>query len=56
MPQDVLPAQRKQVNGLVVSADWRERPADWPATRYEAKACKAGRAPAFLRFERRPRK
>jgi len=25
MPQDVLPAQRKQVNGLVVSADWRER-------------------------------
>jgi tRNA (guanine-N7-)-methyltransferase len=36
--------------------DWRERPADWPATRYEAKACKAGRRPAFLRFERRARR
>jgi tRNA (guanine-N7-)-methyltransferase len=34
-------------------ADWRERPADWPATRYEEKARKAGRVPAFLRFERR---
>jgi tRNA (guanine-N7-)-methyltransferase len=37
------------------SADWRDRPADWPATRYEDKARKAGRAPAFLRFERRVR-
>jgi tRNA (guanine-N7-)-methyltransferase len=36
-------------------ADWRERPADWPATRYEQKARAAGRAPVFLRFERRPR-
>lgn len=36
-------------------ADWRERPADWPETRYEQKARKAGRAPAFLRFERRAR-
>jgi tRNA (guanine-N7-)-methyltransferase len=36
-------------------ADWRERPADWPATRYEEKARKAGRAPSFLRFLRRPR-
>jgi tRNA (guanine-N7-)-methyltransferase len=35
--------------------DWRERPQDWPATRYEGKARKAGRPPAFLRFERRPR-
>src|ERR1700730_632298 len=25
MPQDVLPAQRKQVNGFMVSTDWRER-------------------------------
>jgi tRNA (guanine-N7-)-methyltransferase len=32
--------------------DWRERPADWPATRYEKKALAAGRAPAFLRFAR----
>jgi tRNA (guanine-N7-)-methyltransferase len=36
-------------------ADWRERPFDWPATRYEAKARTAGRAPVFLRFMRRPR-
>lgn len=34
-------------------ADWRERPPDWPATRYEEKARAAGRAPAFLRFLRR---
>jgi tRNA (guanine-N7-)-methyltransferase len=36
-------------------ADWRERPPDWPATRYEQKARAAGRPPAFLRFERVPR-
>ena len=36
-------------------ADWRERPDDWPETRYEAKARTAGRMPAFLRFTRRPR-
>lgn len=34
---------------------WRERPADWPETRYEAKARAQGRAPAFLAFRRRPR-
>jgi tRNA (guanine-N7-)-methyltransferase len=36
-------------------ADWRDRPEDWPPTRYEEKARKAGRVPAFLRFKRRPR-
>jgi tRNA (guanine-N7-)-methyltransferase len=35
------------------SADWRERPPDWPPTRYEAKARAAGRTPVFLRFARR---
>jgi tRNA (guanine-N7-)-methyltransferase len=35
--------------------DWRERPADWPETRYEMKAVGAGRACCFLRFWRRPR-
>lgn len=35
--------------------DWRQRPEDWPATRYEQKALAAGRAPAFLRFQRRSR-
>jgi len=34
--------------------DWRSRPADWPATRYEAKAIAAGRRPYFLRLHRRP--
>jgi tRNA (guanine-N7-)-methyltransferase len=33
--------------------DWRERPADWPATRYEQKALEEGRQPSFLRFRRR---
>jgi tRNA (guanine-N7-)-methyltransferase len=36
-------------------SDWREHPADWPATRYEEKARAAGRRPAFLRFRRRER-
>jgi len=35
--------------------DWRERPADWPETRYEAKARAAGRTPVFLTFRRTPR-
>ncbi|MGD9538981.1 MAG: tRNA (guanosine(46)-N7)-methyltransferase TrmB [Alphaproteobacteria bacterium] len=33
-------------------SDWRERPADWPATRYEEKAIRAGRRPYYFRFER----
>lgn len=33
-------------------ADWRERLEDWPATRYEEKARKAGRQPVFFRFRR----
>jgi len=31
-------------------ADWRSRPDDWPETRYEAKARREGREPAYLRF------
>ena len=34
-------------------ADQHRRPADWPATRYEQKALREGRPPAYLRFERR---
>jgi tRNA (guanine-N7-)-methyltransferase len=33
-------------------ADWRERPLDWPETRYEAKAASQGRNPIYLRFGR----
>ena len=36
-------------------ADWRNRPADWPSTRYEEKAAAAGRTSAFLSYRRRPR-
>jgi tRNA (guanine-N7-)-methyltransferase len=34
------------------SADWLTRPADWPPTRYEAKALAAGRHCIYLRFRR----
>ncbi len=36
-------------------SDWRVRPADSPATRYEQKAVAAGRTPMFLRFFRKTR-
>jgi tRNA (guanine-N7-)-methyltransferase len=32
--------------------DWRERPPDWPMTRYESKALAAARACVYLRFRR----
>lgn len=37
------------------AADWRERPADWPETRYERKALTQGRPCAYLRYRRDPR-
>ena len=33
-------------------ADWRQRPDDWPETRYEAKAIREGRSCAYLRYKR----
>jgi tRNA (guanine-N7-)-methyltransferase len=36
-------------------SDWRERPSDWPPTRYEEKARAADRVPIFLRLRRRSR-
>lgn len=33
-------------------SDWRDRPEDWPETRYEAKGREQGRPPTYLRFER----
>lgn len=36
-------------------ADWRERPPDWPTTRYEQKAAQRGESSVFLEFLRRPR-
>lgn len=38
---------------LRTEAEWRQRPADWPPTRYEAKARAQGREPAFFAFRRR---
>lgn len=35
--------------------DWSDRPGDWPPTRYEEKAVRAGREPCFLTFRRRAR-
>lgn len=32
--------------------DWLLRPADWPPTRYEAKALRDGRRPVYLEFRR----
>lgn len=34
------------------AADWRERPVDWPSTRYEHKAFREGRRCCYLRFRR----
>jgi tRNA (guanine-N7-)-methyltransferase len=34
------------------AADWRIRPPDWPQTRYEEKALRAGRRCIYLRFAR----
>ncbi|MGB8275795.1 MAG: tRNA (guanosine(46)-N7)-methyltransferase TrmB [Alphaproteobacteria bacterium] len=37
------------------AGDWRQRPPDWPETRYESKARRQGHTCYFLRFKRRPR-
>jgi tRNA (guanine-N7-)-methyltransferase len=34
------------------AADWRQRGRDWPPTRYEAKALRAGRPCTYFRFRR----
>jgi len=34
-------------------SDWRQRPADWPATRYEQKAIQEGRRCTYLSLRRR---
>lgn len=32
--------------------DWKKRPDDWPPSRYEQKAIREGRMPAYLRFKK----
>jgi tRNA (guanine-N7-)-methyltransferase len=34
------------------ASDWQQRPADWPPSRYEQKAIRQGRQPAYFRFRR----
>jgi tRNA (guanine-N7-)-methyltransferase len=49
----VLMGQSGVFNWLAARpSDWRERPKDWPETRYERKALGEGRKPVYLRFER----
>lgn len=49
-------AKRRDFEWLARRAeDWRQRPADWPETRYEAKAKGEGRTSLYLRYRRRPR-
>jgi tRNA (guanine-N7-)-methyltransferase len=38
-----------------ITVDPTQRPADWPETRYEAKALREGRQPIYLSFRRRVR-
>jgi len=38
-----------------IAEDISVKPADWPLTRYEAKAIEQGRAPIYLRYRRKPR-
>ncbi|WP_411816705.1 tRNA (guanosine(46)-N7)-methyltransferase TrmB [Hyphococcus sp. DH-69] len=35
------------------ASDWKDRPADWPQTRYELKSRREGREPAYLVFKRK---
>jgi len=39
----------------IVTKDPTARPADWPETRYEAKAIREGRAPIYLSYRRKKR-
>lgn len=50
-----LLADRRFVWRATRADDWRARPADWPETRYAAKAAREGRKVIYLTFERRPR-
>ncbi len=44
-----------QVGALDTPDSWTKPPDDWPSTRYEAKALRAGRRPGYLCFTRRAR-
>jgi tRNA (guanine-N7-)-methyltransferase len=48
-----LRAEPRFVWQAATASDWQNRPADWPETRYEAKAQREGRRSCYLRFLRR---
>ncbi len=46
-------ARRRDFDWLAAApADWQQRPADWPPTRYEAKARRLGHEVWYLRYRR----
>ena len=46
--------QHDQLEWLAeTSDDWKRRPDDWPPSRYEQKAIREGRMPAYLRFRKK---
>ena len=51
--QDWVRAVMSSDAHFVLDNHERQRPSGWPATRYEAKAIRAGRTPAYWRFLRR---
>jgi tRNA (guanine-N7-)-methyltransferase len=46
------PLLTQKIGAFTASGEWRERPADWPETRYERKALGEGRKPVYLSFTR----
>jgi len=53
--QDWIPARLAEHPAFEMIARADARPDDWPPTRYEAKALKAGRRPIYLTYRRKPR-
>jgi len=53
--QDWMPARLGEHPAFELVARAETRPGDWPPTRYEAKALRAGRRPIYLTYRRKAR-
>jgi len=53
--QDWMPARLDEHPAFALVTRAEARPDDWPPTRYEAKALKAGRRPIYLTYRRKAR-
>ena len=53
--QEWMPARLGEHPAFALIARVETRPDDWPPTRYEAKALKAGRRPIYLTYRRKAR-